>query len=378
MRIIKKYVGLENLVDYIIDNRGKTVPTSDNGIPLIATNCIKHSSIYPTFENIRYVSPEVYNSWFRAHLKPNDILFVNKGTPGRVCVVPNPVEFCAAQDMVGLRFKDIVDYRYMLAVLRSDEIQKTIANNHVGLVIPHFRKQELVKLKLPVVDRNLQRQIGKLYFDISNKIEINNRVNSELESMAKALYNYWFLQFDFPNENGRPYKSAGGKMEYNENLRRQIPEGWEMKAIDFYADIIDPHPSHRAPTEVVDGFPFAGIGDINEWGNIDLNKARVINEEFVLKQERDYSINEHSIGYGRVGTVGKVVKLRKQKFRYALSPTMAIINPKEGGFPSFVYFTVKNPIFLEWVKKYTSGSTRPAIGIQHLRVIPVIKPKTYK
>ena len=70
---------------------------------MIATNCIKHSSIYPTFENIRYVSDETLKTRFRAELKPNDILFVNKGTPGRVCLVPDPITFCVAQDMIGLR-----------------------------------------------------------------------------------------------------------------------------------------------------------------------------------------------------------------------------------------------------------------------------------
>ena len=70
---------------------------------MIATNCIKHSSIYQTFENIRYVSDETLKTRFRAELKPNDILFVNKGTPGRVCLVPDPITFCVAQDMIGLR-----------------------------------------------------------------------------------------------------------------------------------------------------------------------------------------------------------------------------------------------------------------------------------
>lgn len=67
--------------------------------------------------------------------------------------------------------------------------------------------------------------------NISNKIAMNNKIISELESMAKTLYDYWFLQFDFPDENGKPYKSSGGKMVYNEELKREIPEGWEVKSL---------------------------------------------------------------------------------------------------------------------------------------------------
>ena len=234
--INKEYIEIQELVEAIIDNRGKTVPTSENGIPLIATNCIKHSSIFPTFENIRYINQETYDNWFRAHLKPNDILFVNKGTPGRCCIVPNPVNFVAAQDMVGLRFKKHLNPYYMLAVLRSKEIQNTIENNHVGLVIAHFRKQELVKLKLPILEETIRNKIGDFYEIISKKIELNNRINAELEAMAKTLYDYWFVQFDFPNIEGKPYKTSGGKMVYNETLKREIPEGWEVKTVGNILD----------------------------------------------------------------------------------------------------------------------------------------------
>ena len=124
---------ITELLSFIVDNRGKTVPTTLSGFPLIATNCIKHNSIYPTFENIRYVEQTIMDTWFRAHPKPNDILFVNKGTPGRVCLVPDPVPFCIAQDMIGFRAdEEKIDYQYLFAVLRSEFIQKKIENFHVG------------------------------------------------------------------------------------------------------------------------------------------------------------------------------------------------------------------------------------------------------
>lgn len=243
-----EYIILTELVDSIIDNRGKTVPTVENGIPLIATNCIKEDSIYPTFDKVRFISDEIYDTWFRAHLIPNDILFVNKGTPGRACLVPDPVNFVAAQDMVGLRFKKKYDPYYMLAVIRSKEVKKNISNNHVGLVIPHYRKQELLNLKLPILEKSLRNFIGKTYKSISLKIEINNKINQELEAMAKTLYDYWFVQFDFPTSEaqakqignlslvGKPYKSSGGKMVFNKELKREIPEGWEVMMLSGFSD----------------------------------------------------------------------------------------------------------------------------------------------
>ena len=152
-------IPITKLLLTIVDNRGRSCPTSEKGFPLIATNCIKHSSIYPTFENIRYVTEEILKTWFRAELKPNDILFVNKGTPGRVCLVPDPVDFCAAQDMIGLRADPSkIYYKYLFAILRSDFIQSKIKNYHVGIAIPHFKKSDMDNLLIPVPDMDI---IGK-------------------------------------------------------------------------------------------------------------------------------------------------------------------------------------------------------------------------
>lgn len=83
------YFPLSEVLSFIVDNRGKTVPTAETGIPLIATNCIKNNELYPVFDKVRYLSEDTYKNWFRAHPKPGDIIFVNKGTPGRVCLVLN-------------------------------------------------------------------------------------------------------------------------------------------------------------------------------------------------------------------------------------------------------------------------------------------------
>ena len=107
----------------------------------------------------------------------------------------------------------------------------------MGLVIPHFRKQDLSSLLIPVKSRIEQDFIGDLYILLSEKIELNNRINAELEAMAKTLYDYWFVQFDFPDGNGKPYKTSGGKMVWSEELKREIPEGWEVKNLTEEMDL---------------------------------------------------------------------------------------------------------------------------------------------
>ena len=156
----------------IVDNRGKTCPTAATGIPLIATNCIKNDSLYPVFENERYVNQETYKNWFRAHPEPGDLIFVTKGSPGRVCFVPNPVPFCIAQDMLAIRAnEDVVNPKFLFALLRSSETQQAIENLHVGSLIPHFKKGDFDQLILSIPDDlKLQENIGNIYFDFCRKI----------------------------------------------------------------------------------------------------------------------------------------------------------------------------------------------------------------
>ncbi len=182
-------VPLTELLSFIVDNRGKTVPTAPSGHKLIATNCVTNNTLFPVYEKIRYLSEETYQTWFRAHPIPGDILFVNKGTPGRVCLVPDPVDFCIAQDMIALRADESKIYpKYLFAVLRSREIQQQIYNTNVGDVIPHFKKQFLNQLLIPIPERSIQESIGDLYYVLSLKAERNKKINDNLQQQAAALF----------------------------------------------------------------------------------------------------------------------------------------------------------------------------------------------
>ena len=186
-------VPLTELLSFIVDNRGKTVPTAPSGHKLIATNCVTNNTLFPMYDKIRYLSEETYQTWFRAHPIPGDILFVNKGTPGRVCLVPDPVDFCIAQDMIALRADESKIYpKYLFTVLRSREIQQQIYNTNVGDVIPHFKKQFLDQLLIPIPERSIQESIGDLYYVLSLKAERNKKINDNLEQQAQAIYHERF------------------------------------------------------------------------------------------------------------------------------------------------------------------------------------------
>ena len=122
----------------------------------------------------------------------------------------------------------------------SDYIYYLFKNNYAvfrnaasgSTAIPILNKTDFDNLRFKVeLDLNQQRKMVSILSKIDDKIEINNQINQELEAMAKTLYDYWFVQFDFPDQNGKPYKSSGGKMVYNPELKREIPEGWGVSKV---------------------------------------------------------------------------------------------------------------------------------------------------
>lgn len=120
---------------------------------------------------------------------------------------------------------------YKLIQNEVTEYLAAIADTAVS-AYPSITPTDLANLEIDIIeDINEQEKIAMLFKCIDIKIQNNNKINSELESMAKTIYDYWFLQFEFPNEEGKPYKSSGGKMVWNEELGREIPEGWEVDSI---------------------------------------------------------------------------------------------------------------------------------------------------
>ena len=163
----------------------------------------------------------------------NDVLITAVGTIGEILVVKDPNFYFKDGNLIWLRNInfDIIDIDYLYYFFKSDLFQKTIKYNNIGAVQKALTIDFLktVKITLPSLDN--QRKLVSVLKSIDKKIQINNQINQELEAMAKTLYDYWFVQFDFPDQNGKPYKSSGGKMVYNPELKREIPEGWGVEKL---------------------------------------------------------------------------------------------------------------------------------------------------
>lgn len=135
---------------------------------------------------------------------------------------------CFPDSVVGfLAYPDETTPEFMYYIF--EYIKQQIQKRTIGSIQDNINIDYLTLLQFRIPD--YQNKIVGLLSGIDKKILLNNRVNAKLEAMAKTLYDYWFVQFDFPDEKGRPYKTSGGKMVYNEELGREIPAGWEVKRI---------------------------------------------------------------------------------------------------------------------------------------------------
>lgn len=344
-----EYVPFSSVLSKIVDNRGKTCPTAAKGIPLIATNCVTNNSLYPTYDTVRYVDDETMRTWFRGHPLPGDLLFVLKGTPGRVALVPDPVDFCVAQDMVALRADPRKIYpKYLFAVLRSDTIQQEIEGLHVGSLIPHFKKGDFDELKIPIVDEKLQEYIGDQYLDFSLKIDLLTRQNSTIEALALT---YFRQRFIVESSDDWEVARLGNILESLESGSR--PKGG-----------IDP--------ELVDGVPSIGAESINGLGVYDFSKTKYVTKEFFNNMRRgvvkshDVLIYKDGAYVGRKGMFGNNFPFAE----FAVNEHVFILRANEKAGQIFLYFLLQE----EELAQLNSNSAQPGLNQQAINAFEIVLP----
>ena len=325
-------VPLTELLSFIVDNRGKTVPTAPSGHKLIATNCVTNNTLFPVYDKIRYLSEETYQTWFRAHPIPGDILFVNKGTPGR--------------DMIALRADESKIYpKYLFTVLRSREIQQQIYNTNVGDVIPHFKKQFLDQLLIPIPERSIQESIGDLYYVLSLKAERNKKINDNLEQQAQSYFQELFV------DNADPEWTTGtisdlGTVVGGSTPSKAKPEYYTESGIAW----ITPKDLSNNKSKFVSH----GENDITELG-LRNSSASIMPEGTVLFSSRA-PIGYIAIAAGEVTT--------NQGFK-------SVVPKPEIGTP-FVYFFLKNT--LPVIEGMASGSTFKEVSGSTMKNVPAVIP----
>ncbi|EFO3525227.1 restriction endonuclease subunit S [Escherichia coli] len=175
------------------------------------------------------------------YLEPGDIIFVrsngNKVLVGRSLYIDLNEKSLYSGFCIRARLKTDDFLPLFLAYYTRTNFFKSAITSVAGTNINNLNQDILGNIMIPHYSIGIQKSIVAVLTSIDEKIAINNRINAELEAMAKTLYDYWFVQFDFPDANGKPYKTSGGRMEYNATLKREIPAGWAVNTLSQIANI---------------------------------------------------------------------------------------------------------------------------------------------
>ena len=250
-----------------------------------------------------------------------------------------------------------------------------LGNQKSGSGVPTMNRNHLHPIKIRAYrDKTCQQRTIKILSLIDKKIQINDQINQELEALAKTLYDYWFVQFDFPDQNGKPYKSSGRKMVYNPELKREIPEGWGVEKLDDLGTIV----GGSTPTKSIsDNFTKGGEG--YSWitpNDLSNNKGN----KFIKNGEIDVTVRGLKDASLKLYPEGTVLMSSRAPVGYLAIATKELTTNQ--GFKSFIpdkkydknyiYYTLQN--CLKVIEQNASGSTFKEISATVLKDIKVLQP----
>lgn len=236
-----------------------------------------------------------------------------------------------------------------------------------GTALPSMTFDSYYQIKVFLPNIEIQNKIGDILYKIDKKIALNTRINAELEAMAKQLYDYWFVQFDFPDENGNPYKSSGGKMVYNSTLKRDIPAGWEVSSYGEEFDV------------KLGGTPSTSEDSFWENGTINwLNSGEVQNFPINSSEKKitESALNGSSTEFLPKGSV--LISITRY-LRVTILNIDACINQSVAGFAEtellkypYTYFALSAEV--PRLMKLRTGAQQPHINKEIIEDSPILLP----
>lgn len=242
--------------------------------------------------------------------------------------------------------------KYLAFYLRGYLFRKAVTNNAFMTLRASFNEDIFSFLSLYLPDYQEQVKIGDMLYNMEQKIQLNKRICAELEAMAKTLYDYWFVQFDFPDENGRPYRTSGGEMVWNEQLKREIPKGWgSCKLRDYVNNIIN----STASGEHLNGLFYTPIDEIPKrqmsfYGGLSYTEA---NSSLQLYEENDILIGAMRVYFHRVCIAAQQGITRS---------TTMILRTKDDNLLGFVYELFNQDQTIQYASKISVGTQQPYVN----------------
>lgn len=352
----------------------------EEGIPVIRGNNLSLSLDKFYDDGFVFVTQEKADE-LNCYAKKMDLIFTSAGTIGQVGLIPNTTRFdkyVISNKQIRARIDtDKVDVLYAYYWFASPWIQKLLILSNKGSTVPLLTLWEVKNLPISYPE-NIEEQhnIALVLETITKKIENNNRINRELESMAKTIYDYWFLQFEFPNENGKPYKSSGGKMVWNDELKREIPEEWKTcKVRDCIAHIntgLNPRDNFVLGNGAI---KYITVKNITTDGKLDFLNCDTIDENAKKIIHRRSDISKGDILFASIAPLGRCFLIQEEPVNWDINESVFSIRPNYNNMTSeYLYMFFMSPYFIKNAEHNSIGSVFNGIRISTLENMLIIIP----
>jgi type I restriction enzyme S subunit len=361
---------LNELVEKLIDYRGKTPRKSKTGVRLITAKNIKDGFIQDN--KLEYIPDSDYNSWMRRGIpKYGDVLVTTEAPLGEVAQLHVEGKIALAQRIITLRGKqNILDNTYLRYALQSDYCLNQILSRATGTTVQGIKQKELRKINIPLPPLPEQQKIASILSALDDKIELNHQMNRTLEAMAQAIFKSWFVDFEFPNDEGQPYKSSGGEMGYSEELQREIPKGCGVRSIKDLCSSIKYGYTHSASEDFV-GPKFLRVKDINKDNWIDWSTVPYC--QITEKDYQKYSLLPGDIVVARMADPGKCAII-DSKVNAVFASYLIRLRTKEAFYNYFLYYFMKSKLYTNFIYGAEGGSVQKNLNAKVLTTPKLVVP----
>ena len=374
---MSEIIKFEDVIDFYISGDWGNEESSDE--TPCAVSCVRGADIVPitnhNFTNIptRYISAR---SLANHALQEGDIIIEKSGgsptqSTGRVVYISKELlesktSIVCSNFCVAFRVKKEWNAKYIYYFLCN--IYNTGAFfNFEGKTSGLKNLQVEAAFKaIPIKKIAIEEQtsIANTLSTIESKLAVNRQINDNLEAMAKQLYDYWFVQFDFPNDEGKPYKSSGGKMVWNDKLKREIPEGWEVCNLSDYLHVF----TERVPASTVDeNTKYAPI-EVLPRKKMSFNECAPIENAvsgLCAFQKKNILLSNRRVYFHKVCIAA---------FNGITRDTVIVLKPLNTELLGYAYQLVNDDVFIEFATRHSYGSEQPVLSWESAKTYKVLKP----
>ena len=336
---------------------------TDCGTPVVMPKDVVNGDIVDT--SIARVGPQHVSRLSRHQLRPGNLIFSRRGDVGRCALVKKEQNgwLCGTGCLRVVVDEEKINSSYLYYFLCQSDVAKWLESHAVGAIMLNINPSIVSQIPISFPTRGAQEQIANLLSALDRKIALNRRKIATLEKMAKEIYDYWFVQHDFPDANGRPYKSSGGEMVYSPELKREIPKGWRVGCL---ADIAQ-YPQETVRSDAI---------DIDHYVTTD----SLLQEKLGRTQASNLPpVPVSLVAFQKADTLVANIRPYLKKIWYAsedggCSQDVLVFHPINNELAPLLHSIVWQDAFFDYVMAAAKGSKMPRGDKAHIMAYPILLP----